>query len=232
MILNQWRDPFGFIHLNKCPDTEESENGPMFTGLNMVLLQESGELNFYHCDRFLKAVEYLCTDGEWYTTPISTRVRFSNDNFAGIIMGLKVVISFAKNKDARMVRRAKGILSNIPLFHKQLDHPRDFVLVGFAKWPWVFCLLIWITSLAFIVSCYQTYKVRNENKIIKTDRKILTYGICKSMNMKVTFWFCNLAMLRKRDGWKFNDWSGVFSYYFKNEKHPNNYYIKLIETEH
>jgi hypothetical protein len=223
-------DRYGILH--HIPpidgDPETSENGPMFYG---VYITEKKDLTEDEAWKFLASIGFLydAAAESWINTPISpVDAGFSHDNFKGMVAGiLTCKRKFKTNRE--MVKICNGLLKNVPLFHPQLDHPRDFVWIGYVKYPYLFFPFLWIASIAFIVSCWQSYKYRHGIQIVKTDGKILARVSCKSTNMRITFWLCDLALKRWRDGlspqgtvgkWKWLSWFQVYAYYFKDTRQP------------
>lgn len=228
--MENFYDRYGMMH--HIPpvdgDPETSENAPMFYG---VYITEKMGLSEDDAFKFLAAISFLYDPASesWLNTAISKpESGFSHDNFKGMVSGiLTIKRKFKEHKP--IIGICNGLLKNIPLFHNQLDHPRDFVWIGYIKWPWLFWPLLWIPSIAFIVSCWQSYKHRNMRTIVKTDGKILARVCCKSANMRITHWLCEKALKRWREGlspngtvqkWKWQSWFQVYSFYFKYPGHP------------
>lgn len=99
-------------------------------------------------------------------------------------------------------------------------HPRDLVfylvvrggLMGLLTRPFLF-----ITSIAMILSCLQSYKVRGGRKIVKTDGKILAWMRFNTINMPITKYICTRIVNKHK---YFNGWRSVFTTYFVNLEHP------------
>jgi hypothetical protein len=242
--MTTWHDKFGFIHLTPNPDPEQSENAPLFTGTNITLHEWRGTLTLPISYAFLDSVSKLIKDGDWYTTPVSVVKRFSRDNFAGVISGLKSIIRYAKKmNNSHLENKAKKLLKQVPLFHRQLIHPRDFVMVGYAKYPWLFFPLLPILTISLIVSCWQTHKVRNGNKIAKTDGKIIALILSYSMCLVLTHLICVWLIKNKKrkrpkpstgsdysgNTWKWDKLWAIFYDYFRRGDHPNAVLINRIE---
>lgn len=250
MKRNKYLDKYGWMHLRPDPTPDATENAPTFTGTNIVLEYMNGTLTEDKAGRFLTACCWLMRDGVWYTTPITpvSNPRFSRDNFTGVICALKVIIRWSEENDAEWVNiEAKDILSQVPLFHKNLDHPRDFVMSGYAKYPVLFFPLLPIISIALAVSCYQSHKVRGGVAIPKTDGKILAFILCHAFKLRNTFNLCNY-FIREIDRpmpnpsvyekkfndptrWMWGDWHNVFNDYYRNYNHPNVFLVRNLEEE-
>lgn len=189
----KYHDSRGLVHHADTSkhDTLTSENSPMFTGIECQLYSECKELDEEMSKEYLIEVmpEFYNSAGYWVSSAGSENNRFSRDNFSGLISIIKLCSKFKSNKVA--VKRLKKL---VPLFHRQLAHPRDFVLVGFFKYPWLFWPLLPITWVAFLISCLQKYKVRDGNKIVKTDGKLIAFMVCHAFNFRVTYWLCRKAI--------------------------------------
>ena len=97
----------------------------------------------------------------------------------------------------------------------QRTHPRDLVfyrMIAGKKWANLFA---WIPMVAMIVSCYQTHKVRNGMKIVKTDGKLLAWLRFNTIKMPTTKRICDYIINKKHGGW-----AKQFEIYFGSE-HPN-----------
>jgi hypothetical protein len=256
-VNQEWRDRYGFIHLQPSPEPNATVNPGLFTGTNIVLNYMNGRSSDTEHQNFLASICWLIDkDGDWNTTPIANNKKFSRDDFTGVVSALKVIMRYQRERynKFRKIKEleknaihaksiyddAKALLDKVPIFHKQLDHPRDFVLVGYAKYPWLFFPLLPITSGAMIVSCYQDDKVRKGIEIPKTDGKIMALITAVALKMRWTFKQCDKLIKKKQhdppipttavklseDRWVWLNWTRVFKYYFKNHDHPN---VKAIE---
>ncbi len=204
-----------------------------------------------HCRNFLASCSWLIRDGVWFTTPITPKSnpRFSRDNWAGVMAGLDCVIMYAKQNGIQDTERdAINLMLQVPVFHKQLDHPRDFVMAGYFKLPILFWPLLPIMSLSFIVSCWQSHKKRHGIKIPKTDGKIIAFIICKAFRLRLTFWICDKLIRYKnrpepipasygkkifdQNSWQWGSWHNVFSDYYRNFNHPNIQLIRSYEVKY
>lgn len=249
---SNWRDKYGLIHLEPKPEPNQTENPALFSSTYIVLKYITKTLTEDDAYRYLASIDMLIKEDlkgswVWYTTPLFKFPHFSRDDFTGVIAAVKCLKEYAnKISDDWLEELADRKIDQIPLFHKQLDHPRDFILVGYAKYPWIFFLLWPIYCLAMIVSCWQTHKVRKGLSIAKTDGKIMAFLICKAYNLRLTFWICDwLVKKRKRTGqiprytipegyhvdgsWKWVNWVNVFKDFYRNHEHPNVKYIELWE---
>lgn len=216
--LIKWLDVHGYIHLNESPEVDESENGPMFTGLLLVTpnitrwnvanpFQQGPDL-FAVINVKDKGAFRVNAKGKWGD-------HFSHDNMTGLYCILNI-----SPKPLKVIRKHLPILK---WNNRWWLHPRDISFYFWCHHPILGLPFLWIASLAMIISCYQTYKVRGGVKIVKTDGKLLTWMRCKSFNMPITFAIC--TWLIKRNPY-FVTWNHVASIYFKNPKHPLRTLIK------
>lgn len=197
--LTEWKDKYGWVHLHPNPTYNQSENHPMFHSIIIVLHLKAVQQGKMQYDRklinnYLYSFQtiYFKDTKEWKLYPEQTEVDFSLDNFTGIISALVMIIRLNPDREAKTI--AKYYLKLLPMFHKQLDHPRDFmyVLIIHAHrllGRFVFLSRIAVIPLlivwgAHIVTFYQGYKVRKGNRIPKTDGKIL--AVLRSYSMPWT----------------------------------------------
>ena len=122
-------DRYGILHHEEPieGDPETSENGPLFLGEWIV---EKRELSQIDAVNFLASVCFLFDPiyEQWVTTPISSvEAGFSHDNFKGVVAGLLRV----KKEFPCYTDQCNKILKKVPLFHRQLIHPRDFIIIGY-----------------------------------------------------------------------------------------------------
>lgn len=219
-----WRDPIGLIHLHPEPGIEQTENAPLFTGTNIVFTREARkpqQILLAKGKMFFKSLEHLYVDGVWRTTPNNdVGTRFSNDNFKGVICALEVLKPF-------FPKEYKLWKSRIPLFHKQLIRPDNFILVGYFKYPLLFTPLLPIAFGAMLVSSYRNFKFDDDGNIVqkRTSGKCLVYVILKAFRFKRMFTLCQKVMKKYSI---FPTWREVFSYYYERQDHPNVLLIKEI----
>jgi len=108
--------------------------------------------------------------------------------------------------------------NEFPIIHPQRFHPRDVAFYFACHYPGLKYLVLWITSIAMIISCAQTYKVRNGKKIIKTDGKILSLLRILALDMKWTYKICTYLLQKNKH---FVSWANCFKiYYAHNDQHP------------
>lgn len=153
--------------------------------------------------RVIKAIEeYKDVDGNWR---VKGEADLSHDNFTAIVcLSFNYGLSYHKN----IYRR--------DLVHCML-HPRDFIfynIVSGVSLAWVFYPF---ALLAMMHSCYSDFKVRNGNKMLKTDGKLLTWLRCKSFNLPITSRVCSYVLSRRT---LFKTWRRCFDIYFRNPAHP------------
>jgi hypothetical protein len=211
--MKNYQDKYGFVHHKKVEngDPETSENGPLYTG--MALTENRLIIEDY---RLKDLLARIYVGGTWRTTPVSpASAGFSHDNFKGLI----AMILYFKKRDPKFFKKWR---KRVPLFHRQLMHPRDFCLVGYFKYPLIFWPTLPIVWLTMFITCYQTYKVRNGVKYIKTDGKLMARMICIAFNWPVVLDFCTDILKRKdREVLKIS-WRHCFAIYFKDPDHPFN----------
>lgn len=99
-------------------------------------------------------------------------------------------------------------------------HPRDFLWYLWANQRWYSYLVLPffpIITLAMMHSCWSDFKVRNGNKILKTDGKILSFLRLKAFNMPITARLCDWVL---RNNKEFGSWKKCFEIYFRDPEHP------------
>jgi len=238
-----YRDSYGILHDKEVKDgnPETSENGPLYDGLYMVFAFSTDTLYSNMAWEYALRVELLYSGSYWQAVPGNKNDDFSRDNFAGIFMGLEVVERKAKKwKDKKLLNYIKSIKSKIPVLHKQLDHPRDFLQVIGFKYKLFRPFTMWASKLAAIISMYQTHKRHRDRPegqqlLAKTDGKMIGLGLCIAFNWKWTQWAMTKLLDRKRiypmpinawhmvkksdEYWKWEKWNFVFLDYFKTYEH-------------
>lgn len=218
--MNKFFDKYKILHHKDTGperNPETSENGPLFTGLYL------SERSFPWRREDALGVVQVLWDGDsgiWRTTPGSSSKRFSRDNFTGLICLLE---SFRHKYPISY----KYYFKQLPLFHRQLKHPRDFILVGYYKYPYLFWPLLPIAWVALFVSCWQTYKYRNGRKIVKSEGKLMAKAWCWIFGWETSREIFLKAVTRKRKirsdippASVFNSWGDVYREYFREEGHP------------
>lgn len=215
--MRRFFDSYGILHhadTGRSGDPETSENGPLFTG---VYYTEKGNINHSQKTAIRKVLICLYDGVMWRTTPDSKSERFSHDNFKGII---SLILILEKNNapSTAIFRRW------VPLFHKQLIRPDNFFLVGYFKYPLIFWPTLPYVWFTMLLTCFQTYKVRNGKHILKTDGKIMTRMICKAFGWKYIYKLCTFVLKRERklkSGETIKmSWNMVYQTYFQNDGHP------------
>ncbi len=197
--MKSWIDKDGFIHTKEFPSVDQSENGPMFTGLLSVF--ENGR------DRAMSTISIWSINDRFR----ANRNRefgshFSHDNMTGL---------YCLNKN-----RTGGVSVALPTARwngRWWLHPRDVFFYFWCHNPRIGLFFLWISSLAMIISCIQKYKVRNGVKYIKTDGKLLAFLRCRSFDLKITYAICTFFIERHK---YFDSWNDVAKRYFKEEGHP------------
>lgn len=191
-------DKYGFLHLNKYPSPEDSENGPMYTGLFWTVYREIAPLP--HRENPFKKLMHI--DGGYRTTPETQKpYDFSHDNMTGLVCYSEIYLEHWE----------------LYFVNRQFLHPKDIAFYLYAKRPHLFFWLLPITILAMLISCAQTYKTRNGQKIIKTDGKLLALMRCLAFNMNTTLKACTWLISKNS---YFRDWETVATRYFRDKDHP------------
>lgn len=222
MKINNYFDRYGGLHHVDTADLGDltSENAPLFTGTRIAILHAADRLTSIDAINFINYTDALLRDGIYFTTPNSDRDRFSHDNMTGLLSGL-YSISKCSNVNLDIKRKASLRLKTInKVIGRSYRHPRDILFwmaIRLNLWP------LTLLVLPFeIISCWQTYKIRNGNKIIKTDGKIL--ALTRHCAFKDYYLIKMLSMItfRNREGFRFTRWGDVMLYYFLNQgDHPN-----------
>ena len=133
--------------------------------------------------RVIKAIEeYKDVNGNWR---VKGEADLSHDNFTAIVcLSHNYGLSYHKN------------IWRKDLVHCML-HPRDFVFyasMSSVALRVLFFPLYVIPLMAMMHSCYSDFKVRNGNKMLKTDGKLLTWLRCKSFNLPITSKICTYIL--------------------------------------
>lgn len=233
-----YKDRYGFLHHKRVEngDPLTSENAPLFDGVYLSLLYLDQQLFSNYAHAYVSRLWLLCEGEYWKVTPISNRDDFSRDNWAGVFIGLECCENKAIQwKDKKLAYRIKLLKKRIPIFHKQLDHPRDFLeVVGF-KYKWLRPFCMWLPKLAAMISMYQTHK--KKGTMAKTDGKIIGLGLCIAFNWKWTLAVMTKFLSRKREypmpqnawhmctkhkrrKWSWDNWWNVLLDYFSDAEHP------------
>lgn len=228
--MTNYHDVYGGLHLYPDPAFDQSENGPLFSGMEIVGKYIFGTLNLEDVVTFTSYLRGLYRDGKWYPNSETENEDMSHDNFLGVICALKVLeewthsleplgsvsgdILYQERKNIEVLKEA------LPLFHKQLDHPRDFLFMLRFKHPFIGALanlLLPVVPLAMILTCLQSYKIRGGRKILKTDGKLLAWLRMSTYHYPITEWICTKMLSKKKDFRNFNTCAKI---YFKDENHP------------
>ena len=100
---------------------------------------------------------------------------------------------------------------------KRFMHPRDILFYGYCA-DNVICKLLYPLLVMFmVITCAQSYKVRNGNKILKTDGILLSWVRCKGANLDFSLKILTFIIKCNKN---FKTWKNVFSIYFKDIEHP------------
>lgn len=177
------------------------ENGVLFTAYYLALQNFPIE----HRSHAKKAIEaHKRADGGWYSVQDP---NMSHDNMTAV-----VCLSRAYNLE---YHKQPSLISL-----RTMLHPRDLIfyhLIAEKFYSPLLWLLYPICFMAQLVSCLSKYKVRNDQKILKTDGKLLTWLRIKTLKLRVTNIFCKLALKLNRD---FGSFQNCFKMYFGLD-HPN-----------
>lgn len=216
--MAQYFDQFGILH---HADTKTyrhltSENGPMFSGAYYI---EKEQLTATDRAAIRKILNSLYDGERFRTTPGSESERFSHDNFKGVICLIRA-LEVSTGERCDLYRKW------MPLFHKQLIRPDNFIIVGFFKCPWLFFPFLPYVWFTMALTCWQTFKTRGDQDILKTDGKILTRMLCKAFRFDLVYGFCTLILNRNRQRDVKSDyefrltWPSVYRIYFRENNHP------------
>jgi hypothetical protein len=179
MTQIRYRDPNGYMHNIKNPTkTDGNENVPLHDGTNIAL---KPTFTNTEANNYIARTLRFYRKGKWHHSLTVNNNDFSHDNFVGVITGTKSILNKFPDNVA-----AKFLMSKIPLFHKQLWHPRDFIMVGYAKGIYGFKHLLGISKLAFEISADEDHKKRNGKLIAKTDGKIMAILWCHTFGFHDT----------------------------------------------
>ena len=158
-------------------------------------------------------------------------IHVSHDNATGVMCLAK-----EENKKALIpiiglekIKNPTGLRKLFP-FILSRPHPRDIIMYGFAKggvFKFIFLPFLWITSIAMIISCMQNYKIRNNQKFLKTDGKLLAWMRCKAFNMRITWFICNLFIKYDDD---FKNMGNVAEIYY-GKNHPITQLMKELDNK-
>ena len=205
MNIAKWLDSDRFLHTQKNPSVDQSENGPMFSGLLSIFRSKT-------CDLPMMG-EIWDWKSSWRANSYRDRgSHFSHDNMTGAYC---------------LYKNHVGVVpSSLPIAKwngRWWLHPRDLTFYLWCHHAILGLPFLWIASLAMIISCIQKYKVRDGKKFIKTDGKLLAYLRCRSFDMPITFAICSFFIRKHK---YFNNWNDVAKRYFKEEGHPLRSLIK------
>ena len=234
--LKDWLDSDGFLHLDLRPEINSTTNGALFTGTYIVLKYRANFLNISDVHDFVETLKNIYEEdvGVWRNHSKSEWDEFSLDNFTGIATALVCCKKWLERKNfqkSEVYHQCEFYLNSIPYFHHQLDHPKDFIYLGFLKCWWLFVWFMWIPSLAMIVSCTETYKEKDDKLIVKTDGKILAFLRFTAVGMPITEYICTKLIKQKvHEGkWTYGKWKEVFHRYYKTIRHPNRKLMEILD---
>ena len=171
MNKTDFHDQYGFLHHAKTHSAGAmtSENGPLFTGEELVLKFMVNEATVQDARNFFASISHLYDGKGWRVTPISSRYDFSKDNWFGVWAAVLCVRKYYPG----VYKQHEDMVNNMPLFHKQLLHPISFMIVAKAKYGW--SLFDKIIKWDFMRAARETHKKRGGRLIAKTDMKIMAW---------------------------------------------------------
>lgn len=249
-----FHDEYGFLHPTRYPHPLASENGPLFTGMELTLKFMNGKATPEDCRNFFASISHLHGQKQkgiwskiqkrigwdWQVTPISDRYDFSKDNWRGIWMAICCIRFHYRI----IYLEHKKLIDSMPILHKQLLHPIDFFIVLRAKYGIkVFDKII---QWDFLRAAKQTHKKRGERLIAKTEGKFMALcliyafnwypdigpkfsNICKTKFRKYPLPVNNknvCLIYDKEKWWSWYSWENIFLDYFPDKEHPLNKLIK------
>ena len=141
-MKSEYHDQYGFLHHAKthAAGAMTSENGPLFTGMELALKFKTGKATPQDARNFMASLSHLWRRPQpgvwswvqrklgwaWQVTPVSNRYDFSKDNWFGVWMAIVLI-----RKHYRDVYTAhKTMIDSMPVFHKQLLYISLFALQG------------------------------------------------------------------------------------------------------
>jgi len=198
-------DNYGLIH---AYPNEYSENGILFFVENVLKTKKDTLDKIFLIYRFndlvIKHSVSFESIGEYSQNPWSPKDPASHDNVTAI-----VAFSYLYKLRYHMDLKILG----------KFYHPRDVIFYSYLKGNILAKLLMFIPSIAMILSCLRKYKVRNGIKFEAVDGKLLATIRYKCVKMPITKFICEYIM-KKRYGENFEE--KLYRIYFRNqEDHPN-----------
>lgn len=228
--MSNYFNKYGLLNAQPCnSNSEAEENSLLFTGLYLIFLKRSGYSYVKLLNKYIEFVE-LCRvgDGLFNQTPNPgpNDLHMSHDTLTGLV---SVSIEFSLNYHTEIWKELKrqnlrydNVSPNSP---KRWLHPRDIIFYGICANSTICKLLSPILWIIHAIACIQKYKVRNGNKIWKTDGKILTFLRCQILNWKASI---KIYGLFNKLFAGFKNWFHVFSVYYKKD-HPVLKSLKLFD---
>lgn len=221
---DKWFDKFDLVHVDESKD---SENGILFTAeywtlRNMISPLTDSEKK--HIDRIIRHHFRTDNKGRTYFTknPNSDGTHFSHDNKTAMT---------CLSKLAGLDYHKKVYWGDFYYNWTDRLHPRDIIFYNYTKGGIRMLLaapFMFIHMIIMVISCIQDYKIRGENKILKTDGKLLAWLKINTFCLPVTKFFCNLAIRHNKE---FKNWVNIFAIYFKRNDHPNNIAARNVYGE-
>lgn len=192
------------------------ENGSLYTVEYLLLCRNYRKLVFRDKYFITKTLESIVLDLFKYifrveNNPTSENPTepFSHDNMTGIL-SLSYILDRKYHKK---------------FFYKywwRRIHPRDLGYYLYLYNP-LFKPLLLITSIAMIISCFPSYKIIDGAIVPRTDGKILSWIRLNTVRMPITAKICTWLIKKQ-----FGSWKNVFSTFFKDKEHPNNFFEKSV----
>lgn len=224
---------YGTLNAQPClPDSEAEENSLLFSGLHLILLKLNKLPYEKELQDYIKYVE-LCRVGPGLfnqtPTPGPNSIYSSHDSLTGLICVSKVFGLSYHTEIWKTIKkqwlRYDNVNPDSPSW-KRIMHPRDIIFWGICADSLICKLLFPILFIIQAVASIQKYKYRNDNKIWKTDGKILTWLRCRTLK-----WTKSLYIYEKLNKWfsGFNNYFHVFSVYYKID-HPVRNLMKILQN--
>ena len=196
-------DENGLLHHVPNPTNDSSEIELLFTGEYIVLKTLLNKVTDEEINKFFNMLDFLAKE-------IKEGKRVSHDNMTGIYCACKSLMHYCPQS-------MENVMRHLPAIEKHRLHPRDLIFYNYAKGGLLGWLLLPLVSLMMIISCARIYKVRNGNKIIATDSKLLTFIRCTAFELDWTFKICTWFISKNKF---LKSWTGTALYYFKEEGQP------------
>lgn len=201
-----WFNKHGLLGLN--PGEITKENAGLRTSQYYLFAYIAGKEPYEVCRReTIRIMLNLCDNPkkEIRSWPRTANRAISHDDITGLACAVYYFGLWDRFKD------------KFPIIHWRRWHPRDIAFYFSLHYPKLYWIGLWFTSGAMIVSCMQTYKIRNGEKQYRLSGKILALMRCCAFDMQRTERVCSWAIAKNKH---FRKWSKIFIRYYKNPEHP------------